>query len=593
MGRVDGAPGTSRLLADGEHALVDEGSLHASRQWFEAAYRAAEAEGDGEAMGRAAIGLGGLWVHEHRSAAADALTQRRQNDALVHLDPGSVTALRLRARLAGEADYRNGTHADILKLLDEARHAGDPIARAEALSLAHHCVLGPDFGELRAELAQELLGVAALTGRRSDRLMGLLWRTVDLFLDDDPHAGRGLGELRGALAGAGHHAIGFVARAIEVMLTIRAGRFADAEILAADCAERGAAAGDVDATGWHGAQLVAIRWYQGRIAELVPMLRDLVDSPTLSAVDNSYFAALAVAAAGAGDRRQAAAALARLRGHDLADLPRSSSWLVLMNGVVEAAHLIGDSATAARAYELLSPFARLPMMASLGVACFGSAHHALGVAALTTGDPDRAVHHFHTAIHRNLAIGHWPAAALSRWRLGQALTATGDTTGGEREAALAAQEAAGLGMRLPGTATVEAAAPVAALVAAGQGQPEAGPRVRCRRHGSQWRLEFGARSVLVAPSVGLAHLATLLAHPGHELPAIDLAAGSERPAVTAGPLGGGDPARRFTGSEERARIAVGKAIRRAIRRVAAADPVIGEELRATVQTGLRCCYRPS
>jgi hypothetical protein len=55
---------------------------------------------------------------------------------------------------------------------------------------------------------------------------------------------------------------------------------------------------------------------------------------------------------------------------------------------------------------------------------------------------------------------------------------------------------------------------------------------------------------------------------------------------------GGRP-RQFTDSAERARIAVGKAIRRALQRVSAADPVIGEALRATVQTGTRCAYRPT
>ncbi|TMR09384.1 hypothetical protein, partial [Nonomuraea zeae] len=54
----------------------------------------------------------------------------------------------------------------------------------------------------------------------------------------------------------------------------------------------------------------------------------------------------------------------------------------------------------------------------------------------------------------------------------------------------------------------------------------------------------------------------------------------------------GGRARGFTGSEERARTAVGKAIRRAIERVAIADPVIGDELRAAVRTGVRCSYSP-
>lgn len=50
-------------------------------------------------------------------------------------------------------------------------------------------------------------------------------------------------------------------------------------------------------------------------------------------------------------------------------------------------------ADAARAYEPLAPFAGLPVMASLGVSRFGSAHHALGTAALTVGELDRAGSH--------------------------------------------------------------------------------------------------------------------------------------------------------------------------------------------------------
>jgi len=45
---------------------------------------------------------------------------------------------------------------------------------------------------------------------------------------------------------------------------------------------------------------------------------------------------------------------------------------------VEAAYLLVDVDLSARAYDLLRPYARLPMMASIGVACFGSVQHALG-----------------------------------------------------------------------------------------------------------------------------------------------------------------------------------------------------------------------
>lgn len=615
------------LLRKGEHALEVDGDLRAGRQWFDAAYRVAEREGDGPGMARAVLGLGGLWVHEHRSALTSGLLQARLRSAHDAVDPTSSLALRLRARLAGEADYVSGESARILAVLEEAQRAGDPVAWAEAASIAHHCLLGPDHGGQRRALAQELITEGFRTSRRSDLLMGMLWRTVDLFLDGDSHAQRGLAEVREQVAAQDHLAVGFVLDAIDVMLSIRAGRFGEAEDRAETCAQRGRIAGDADADGWFAAQMIAIRWYQGRLAELAPILRETVNSPTLSATDNGQVAALAVAAASAGDTREATGALARLRGRDLALLPRSSSWLVSMYGIVESAYLVSDTESALDAYALLTPFARLPMMGSLAVACFGSVQHALGVAMLTAGDQERASAHFRTAIRDNLALAHWPAVALSRWRLAQALASIpGADTEAAREREAATREAAALGMALPGAVVRDAS------------------RVTCQRRGKQWLVEWGPRTALVDHSVGMTYLATLLANPGHELAAVELAAGPGPavPGSSAQPVldeaatshyrkwlanleaeldeheanndvghadrvrterdwllgelsaaaGLAGRVREFADAEERARIAVGKAIRRALARITAADEAIGDVLRSGVETGSRCCYRP-
>jgi hypothetical protein len=151
--------------------------------------------------------------------------------------------------------------------------------------------------------------------------------------------------------------------------------------------------------------------------------------------------------------------------------------------------------------------------------------------------------------------------------------------------------------------------------------------------------------VLVEHSVGLLHLAVLIANPGQEIPAIELAAGvaacgaagrcvstqpvldnvavheyrrrllwlhteiddlesrsdaggaararAERDWLVAELTGAsaiGGRARRFPDNEERARIAVGKAIRRALDRIEKADAFIGLYLRARVHTGARCSY---
>ncbi len=615
--------GLESLLRKGEHALEVDGDLKTGRQVFDAAYRMAEREGDGPGMARAALGLGGLWVHEHRSALTSGLLRARLQAAHDAVDPASSLALRLRARLVGEADYVAGESSAILNVLEEAQRAGDPVAWAEAASIAHHCLLGPDHGGQRRALAQQLITEGFRTSRRSDLLMGMLWRTVDLFLDGDPHAQRGLAEVREQVAAQDHLAVGFVLDAIGVMLSIREGRFEEAELRAERCAQRGRAAGDADADGWFAAQMVTIRWYQGRLAELAPILREVANSPTLSAIDNGHVAALAVSAASAGDVREAAGALARLRGHDLALLPRSSSWLVSMYGVVETAYLLSDTETASAAYALLTPFARLPMMGSLAVACFGSVQHALGVAMLTVGDSEHAATHFRAAIQDNLALGHWPAVALSRWRLAEALPHDGEAA---REREEATREAAALGMALPGAVVRDAS------------------RVTCERRGKQWLVEWGARTALVDHSVGMTYLATLLANPGYELAAVELAAGPG-PAVPGGSAqpvldeaatqhyrkwlanleaeldeheanndagraervrterdwllgelsaaaGLAGRVREFADAEERARIAVGKAIRRALAKITAVDQAIGETLRDGVQTGARCCYRP-
>lgn len=624
-------------LADGVRAQHEAGDLQASRDSFERAYRLAERAGDAESMALAALGLAGLWVAERRTVTSTVLLEARLQHVLALLDPRSALALRVRTRLAGEADYARGTHAAVLAALDEVRVAGDPELLAEALRIAHHCLLGPEHVSARRELAVELTKASFRTERHSDLLMGLLWQTADAYCAGDPHAGRLLGELKDHLAQRDHLAVGFVASAIDVMLAIRAGRFADAEALAAVCASRGAAAGDADHAWWSAAQLVTIRWYQGRLTELLPMLDDRVHSPVLSAVDNSAVAALAVAAALSGDRPKAASALAALCGSDLAALPRSSSWLVTMNGVVEAAYLLEEPDVAARAYELLRPHAHLPMIGSLGITCFGSVQHALGVAALTSRQLDLAIEHLTAAVQHNLALAHWPALVASRQRLAQAHAlrgSPGDADAARRELDAATTEAASAG--LPVTDYPAANSAPATAVSAHE--------VHCQRVGRKWRLTLRGRGVLVEDSIGMVHLAVLIANPRQEIQAADLVAGLAGLSGTSGEAGAaqrvldpeaiaeyrsrlkrldteidelepdrarqaraerdwlvaqlssaagfGGRTRAFPDQPERARVAVGKAIRRALARITEADGVIGEHLRQTVHTGVRCSYWP-
>ena len=567
---------TRQLLADGERAVWDRGDLCRGRELFDLAFRRARRARDPRATAAAALGLAGLWVHEHQSftSAAVALDRLRRaaEDAAAARD--ETLAARLRARLTAETDYRSAEHGAIRAVVEQARRAGDPIVLAEALNLAHQCLMAPNCGGIRRRLADELITTSTRTRRRGDLLLGKLWHTVDLVLDSGPQARRSLAELRRTLAARDHLAVDHGARAIEVMFEIRAGRFEQAERRARDCADAGRAAGQpAAATAWHAAQLVTVRWYQGRITEVLPLVRRVAESPSLSPVDYSFQALLALAAASAGDRRQARTALAALTGdgRSLAELPRSGSWLVALYGIVEAAHLLGDWETADQAYRLLRPLAHLPIAAGPAVSCFGSVEHALGVAQLTLGEYERAAEHLRRAVHHNTALGHWPAAALAQQRL------------------------------------------VAAMKRRATGQSPTSPTPPvCRRQGRNWRVQAAGRTVEVEHCRGMAHLAVLFANPGREISALQLAtiprAGSHAASSTSpssvstssasashdnAARGLTDWVRALPSSEERARIAVGKAIRRALQRIADADPELGRLLAEGVHTGKQCAYTPA
>lgn len=571
---------TRQLLADGERAVWDRGDLCRGRELFDLAFRRAQRARDPRATAAAALGLAGLWVHEHQSftSAAVALDRLRRAAEAATCARDETLAARLRARLTAETDYRSAEHGAIRAVVEQARHSGDPIVLAEALNLAHQCLMAPNCGGIRRRLADELITTSTRTRRRGDLLLGRLWRTVDLVLDSGPQARRSLAELRRTLAARDHLAVDHGARAIEVMFEIRAGRFDQAERRAGECADAGRAAGQpAAATAWHAAQLVTVRWYQGRITEVLPLVRRVAESASLSPVDYSFQALLALAAAAAGDQRQARTALAALTGdgRSLAELPRSGSWLVALYAIVEAAHLLGDWEAADQAYRLLRPFAHLPIAAGLAVSCFGSVEHALGLAQLTLGEYERAAEHLRRAVYHNNALGHWPAAALAQQRL------------------------------------------VAALKRRATGQSPASPTSPappvCRRQGRDWRVQAAGRTVEVEHCRGMAHLAVLFANPGREISALELAtipraglrtAASSTSAATtsASPTsvshddaahGLTDWVRALPSSEERARIAVGKAIRRALQRIADADPELGRLLADGVRTGKQCAYTPT
>ena len=581
-------------LALGTTALEVHGHLGLAREHFVRAAHAAVAAQDDERLGRAVLGWSGLWVHENRGVVDVLRVQTWRERALRQLPPSSQTAQRLAVRVAAEADYNDGTVVRAERSLAEARRSSDPVLLGESLNLLHHCMLGPEHAVTRLALADELVAHGTTEGRSIDLLMGLTWRTVDLFLSGDLHADRALSELERMASDPDHLATLYLVAAVKVMQMIRSGRLDEAEEAAAACFERGEQVGDADALGWYGAQLCVIRWYQGRSAELVPLISELVASQTLASTNDAYLAALAVATAARGRSDEAALALRRLRGRGLAELRSSSTWMVAMLGAAIAAHALHDHEVAAEVRDLLAPYADVPVMASLGVACFGSAHYPLALAALTLDDPPGARRHLEAAVRHNQMLGNLPATRLAQQLLEE----------------------------LPTLETGDRASPV----------------VGCEYVDQRWRVSLGGRQVVVADCVGMRYLAVLVGSPGTEIRATELA-GRPSDVIAAEPVldsravaeyrkrmqrlqeemtdavddesrldraqreydalmnelmrnrGLGGRTRNVAGSDERARTSVQKAIRRAVVRIRASDAVIADSIEQHLMTGYVCCYQ--
>jgi hypothetical protein len=616
--------------------LRSQGDLARARGLFDRAARLAEARGDAQALGEAALGASGFWLHEQHSPMARALVSGWRRAALAEVDPASQLAVRLRVREAAELNYESGGTKAVLAALSEARRCGDRAAMAEALHLAQNCLLGPKFTKLRSTLGEELLAVAAAADDPFEASRGLMWRATNLLLTGHPHADRALTLLRAALAEHRHLAMSYVVSAVDVMHAIRAGALERAEQLAEESESLGRQAGDLDVLGWYGAHLVTIRFFQGRGEELLPMLQQLVASPELREQNDAFSGALATAASMAGDSWTARSALRRLCHPNLAALRHNSIWLVTVLGAVLAARLLGDKDVAAEAYELLVPFAELPVTASFAITCMGSAHYPLAVAAATLERWDAAVDHFRQSMTANEALGHRPAHVLSEAGLGEALAVTGQAAEAAQCIARAQAAAKALGMEAWCARWRQSTPPA---------QPDA--TARCVRHGAMWVLTGAGRRVTIGDSLGVRYLATLLSNPGAEISVLDLAQQQPVGRTAADPAGqelldagarrayrhritelqqqideaesGSDPiraeaarseldwllaelghatglagrSRAFPTDAERARSSVQKAIRRALVRIGTADPEIRAYLEATIVTGIRCSYRPS
>lgn len=622
------------LLLDTARSELAAGRLVEARRWFR---RAAEIADDPTDLAVAAIGLGGMWVNEHRNGSEHAAFMSLLHRAAAEVgDDHPLLAARLAVRIAAEDVYSgSGTHADMRRAVEQARATGDSYVVAEALSLFLHTMLGPAHAHDRRAAADEMTRAAAASGDGLLVLLAAMWRVIDLVLTGDPRGERALNELREQADALQVAAVLFVVKALDVMRLIRQGQLTDALRDAENCFEIGHRLGDADATAYLGGQLLTIRWLQQRSEDMLPLARQVASAPTLVDGDVSFTAAVALLTAMAGQVDEASVTLHRVLSGSKLSVEFSSTWLISMFMAAETAALLADADAARMIHSAVEPFAELPIMASLGIVCVGSAERTLGVAARTMGRLDLAVDHLERGLTENHRLGNRVMAAITQGELGEVLLERGnpgDELHGHHlvEGAIATLRELGL---------VERAALLEVAIAGPRGAAAA-PAGRVVQRGSVWELHFGDQVIQLTDTVGAQRLIHLLEHPFVDVPASDLVGGVAPAAVQdlvdskalrayrdriaelrsdiddaesdhdlaraerlrdeldailshlSSTEGLSGHSRRFVNAHERARIAVRKSLTRVLDEVSAQAPQFAIALADSLRTGSLCRFHP-
>jgi len=604
-----------------------------SRETLLESAAAARRLGDPKLLAEVALCFGALALSG--GLVDDELVQLLEEALEAVGDEPTALRARLLSRLAvalywsDEADRRRELADEALSI---ARGAGDTAALAFALANQQLVRQGPDTVEQDLPTLAELF---VLTRRSGDRDLELTARSrqIDILLelDDLPRVEGAIAALAEATAERGDPRARVYVPLHRSRQALIEGRFKEAERLTEEAARIGAHLRDSTVPMLVLTQQILRQWIHGRLGEATEQLRGIAAAvPAVFALR----AALAVAYASEGHEPEARREMDSL---DPEALPRNAIYLLALGFLSEACAEIGDAERSALLYRLLEPYAERNLV-SPAATFAGPATRYLGLLAATRGDWTAARAHFGAA--REAAARQHATPMLARVCLDEARLLARASLEPERVAELATEAARHA--RSVGMTAIEAQANQLASVSPGAAptaEPAAAPalapdRATLRREGDVWAIGLGGRTVNVPDSEGLRLIALLLARPGVEIHAAELAAeignGAGPPLDDAARASyrrrlthlreaieeaesSGDPARasgaraemNFIEDElaggadrgsastaERARVRVTRAIRLATRRVGELDRSLGRELDATIRTGTFCAHEP-
>jgi hypothetical protein len=501
------------------------GNTPASKRTYGEAGELARALGLPKLFARAALGYGGriTW----KVSRDDEKLVPFLEEALAALgNEDGALRVRLLARLGGgplrDLSFPPERKAALTgEALERARKLGDPATLTYALAGYIYARHSPEFTRDQVELAAELIQTALEVDDLERAIEGFETRGYAFLELGDMEAAKAdlsaMAKLAQRLRQPSHN---WYVTALRAQYALLDGRLAEAEGLIADAVTLGDRAEAWSATVSSRLQLFLLRRLQGRLQEVEDLVRSsAADHPTYPICR----CVLAYTLAALGKETESRETLEALVDDDSANLPFDEEWLVSMGFLAETATLVHDEQRAAVLYEHLLPYADRVAVSYPEIST-GSVSRCLGILAAMLDRSD-AERHFEAALQMNAKIGARPWLVYTQQdyeRMLRTRDRPGDRERAGRLVASAGKTARDLGMNsLQLTPALLGESP---LPGRRMDEPKAGEAI-FRREGEYWSIVYEGEAFRLHDLKGLRYLARLLAEPGREIHALDLAAG--------------------------------------------------------------------
>jgi tetratricopeptide (TPR) repeat protein len=388
------------LLIDLAESTRCSGDLTAGRALNEQALAVARATADVEALARAAV----AFSNTQSDGNFDPVRFHALNDALAGLGEGDSP---LRAGLLAGFAFtivddatQRATVAEMA--VDMARRLDDDLLLLDILQRTFAAVWNPATVEHRQHVVEEMRALTESTGDQRAAIDIEVWQIVRyLELGDVVGLDQAIATYL-PLAEKSHHPVFlYWGDVIRSMRLLTKGEIAEAERLAVAAYEYGERSGNPVALNFFGAQLYAVRREQGRLAEMEPLVKDLVErNPNVP----SWRCALAYLYAELGDRDQAAEHYGVVASTDFG-LTFDQAWIIGIALLADTAGFLDDRSGAEILLAKLTPYAdRIVDVGGL-LDAYGSVRRSLGVLATVLERYDEAADHFERALVKNRELG--------------------------------------------------------------------------------------------------------------------------------------------------------------------------------------------